>query len=183
MCRKSCIMNIQTINQSQSINFQKLIINKGSFEALKQSKNFPDKNTENYSENLKHFYKKLMQLKKEAEKNELYNVVFYPDKMSSSANGKVVIENFEGKEQFGFTKSFERMLDIPSSELKHVLTTEEDSNFIDRFIKNWKIKKYNKKIKHNQLSMQEYLNIVYKRIKEMVNGADYLTELHKIKNK
>ena len=70
-------MNIQPINQdaNNSINFQRLIINKGSFNVLKQSKYFPDKSYPNYDANMRNFYKKLIELKKSCANNTSYDVV------------------------------------------------------------------------------------------------------------
>lgn len=179
-------MKIQPINpnksQQQNPSFQKLVVKQGSFALLKQSKYFPDKSYPNYSENLKFFYQKLMKLRKVAEKNELYNVVLKPEKALHPDGGKIVVENASGVEQFGFSKSFDDLLRVQEMEPRKTLTEKQDPNFLDRWFKNWKIKRNNNKLEHKQMEMGAFLDIVYKRIADAVNNAEYLAELHEIKN-
>ena len=179
-------MKIQPINpnqsQQQNPSFQKLIIKQGSFALLKQSKYFPDKSYPNYSGNLRFFYQKLMKLRKAAEKNELYNVVLKPDKALFPNSGKIVVENASGVEQFGFTKSFDELLRVPEMEPKRTLTEKQDPKFLDRWLRNWRIKRRNNKLEHKQIDMRAFLDIVYKRIADAVNNAEYLSELNEIKN-
>ena len=68
-------MNIQPINQqtNNNIGFQKLIVKKGSFNVLRNSEYFPEKSYPDYYKNLKSFCKKMTDLKKDCEKNEIYN--------------------------------------------------------------------------------------------------------------
>lgn len=175
-------MNIQPINQQQTnnnIGFKKLIVKKGSFDVLKNAKYFPDKSCPNYYKNLKSFCKKLIELKKESENNELYNVVIHPD--SKDFKGGIYIENSDGVKQAGFFKSFAKIFDIEAKKPQRILTEKQDPNFLDRLFRNWKIKRYNKKVAQNKVEMQDFLASVYKHLQEMVNNADYLTELHNIK--
>ena len=174
-------MNIQPINQqtNNNIGFQKLILKKGSFNVLRNSEYFPDKSYPGYYKNLKDFSKKLIDLRKECDDNELYNVVIKPSDRNSS--GGMYIESREGIPQVGFFKSFDDLLQIDSKRTKKTITNDQVSNFFDRFLKNWKIKRYNKKVENKEVTMQEFLNSVYKNLKEMVNNADYLKELHNLK--
>ena len=178
-------MKIQSINpnqsQQQNPSFQKLVVKQGSFALLKQSKYFPDKSYPNYSENLRFFYQKLMKLRKAAEKNELYNVVLKPDKALFPNSGKIVVENASGVEQFGFTKSFDELLRVREMEPKEILTEEQEPNFLDRWFQNWKIKRNNNKLENKRMEMGAFLDIIYKRIADAVNNAEYLAELHEIK--
>lgn len=177
-------MNIQPINEnaSGSVGFKKLLVQGGSFEKLKEAPYFPQKNYPNYHENLKVFYKKIMGLKKQCDKNSLYNVVIKPEHNSLSNSGRVVIENAEtGREQCGFKTSFEDLLFIPSMVPKSLLTEEKEPNMMKRIFRNWQIKRQNKKIQHKQLDMKEFLDIVYKRIEVIAQNADGLTELHNLK--
>ena len=64
---------------------------------------------------------------------------------------------------------------------KKLLTERQDPRLLDRLFRNWKIKRYNNRVKHQQVSMQDFLTSVYKHIEESVNSADYLAELHTIK--
>ena len=178
-------MKIQSINpnqsQQQNPSFQKLVVKQGSFALLKQSKYFPDKSYPNYSENLRFFYQKLMKLRKTAEKNELYNVVLKPGQSLNSDAGKIVIENASGVEQFGFSKSFDDLLRVREMEPKEILTEEQEPNFLDRWFQNWKIKRNNNKLENKRMEMGAFLDIIYKRIADAVNNAEYLAELHEIK--
>ena len=174
-------MNIQPINQqtNNNIGFQKLIVKKGSFETLKKSQYFPDESYPNYHENLKNFYKKLMKLRKKMEKNDVYNVVIRPN--SKELEGGIYIENSEGRQQTGFFKSFDKLLEVEAKEPVKLLTKEQDPNFFDRFFRNWKRKRYNKQVERKQVNMPDFLNLVIKHIEEMTNNADYLAELHNLK--
>lgn len=73
-------MNIQPINQqtNNNIGFQKLIVKKGSFNVLRNSEYFPESSYPNYYKNLKSFCKKMIDLRKNCEKNDIYNVVIRP---------------------------------------------------------------------------------------------------------
>ena len=174
-------MNIQSINQqtNKNIGFQKLIVKKGSFNVLKNAEYFPDKSYPNYYRNLKVFSKKLIELRKECEGNDLYNVVIEPNRKGSL--GGMYIENREGIPQTGFFKSFKDILEVDSKRLRPVLTNVQEPKFFDRVFKNWKIRRYNKKVENQKVTMQEFLNSVYKKLQEMVNNADYLIELHNLK--
>lgn len=178
-------MRIQSINQSMSQhenpNFQKLIIKKGSFDALRQSQYFPERDYPNYRTTLKQFCKKLMGLKQFAENNTLYNVVLKPEGSAFAKNGKMVIENADGVEQCGFVVSFDDILSFPEMEPKKILTEQQNPHLFDRMLKNWKINRENKKLANKPLDMQRFLDIVYKKLEDMVNSADYLAELNKIK--
>lgn len=171
----------QSFNQGQNPSFQKLIVKKGSFDALKQSKYFPERDYPNYAEHLRKFYEKLVQLKKTAEKNTLYNVVIKPENEKFSRTGKMVIENSDGVEQYGFKSSFDDILSFPEMEPKKTLTEREEPNLFDRVFKNWQINRENKKLANKPLDMQKFLDTVYKKLEDMVNSADYLAELNKIK--
>ena len=174
-------MKIQPINQQtdNNIGFQKLIVKKGSFNVLKNSKYFPDKSYPDYYNNLKSFCEKVIELRKECEQNELYNVVVRPN--SKELKGGIYIENADGVKQYGFFKSFEDIFDLEVKKQQKLLTKKQDPNFLNRLLKNWEIKRYNKKVAKNKVSMQEFLTSVFKHLKEMANNADYLTELHNIK--
>lgn len=176
-------MNIQPINQqtNNNIGFQRLIVKKGSFEALKKSQYFPSPSYPNYHEHLKNFYKKLMVMRKSMEHNDVYNVVIRPN--SKEMKGGIYIENQEGRPQTGFFKSFDELLKVEAKEPVKLLTEEQDPNFFDRFFKNWKRKKYNKAVERKQVNMPEFLNLVLEHIQGMTRNADYLTELHNLKNK
>lgn len=177
-------MNIQPINDNANYNvgFKKLIVKRGSFEKLKTSQYFPQENYPNYSENLKTFYRKLMDLKKKCDKNSLYNVVIKPENNSAYSNGKIVIESAEtGKEQCGFKTSFEDLLFISSMVPKPLLTKEKEPNIAKRIFRNWQIKQQNKEIQHKHLDMKDFLDIVYKRIEVIAKNADCLTEWHDLK--
>lgn len=174
-------MNIQPINQqtNNNIGFQKLIVKKGSFNVLRNSEYFPDKSYPGYYKNLKSFCKKLVALKKECETNDVYNVVIRPS--SKEFQGGMYIESSDGIPQAGFFKPFNDLLELESKKQKKILTDEQDPNLLDRFIRNWKIKRYNKKVEQKEVTMQEFLSSVYKNLQEMVNSADYLKELYNIK--
>ncbi len=174
-------MKIQSINQTPAPNFGKLVVKPGSFEALKQSKYFPDKSYPNYSKHLLNFYLQLLQLKKQAANNTAYNVVIKPGNKKGA--GKVVIENSEGREQAGFITTFDELLRVRSMEPKQTITKEEEPSAYKRFIYNWQIKRSNKKLEKNPLKMDEYLNIVYNNIKNIIGNADCLTEMQKLKQK
>lgn len=176
-------MNIQPINQQtdNNIGFQKLIVKKGSFNVLKNSEYFPEKSYPDYYKNLKSFCKKIMDLRKNCEKNDLYNVVIRPS--SKEFEGGIYIENSEGRQQTGFFKSFDKLLEVESKKPVKLLTEEQEPNFFDRWLNNRKRKRYNKAVERKQVSMPEFLNLVIKHVEEMTNSADYLKELHDIKNK
>lgn len=174
-------MNIQSINQTKSsdISFRKLTVRPGSFEALKNSKYFPDETYPRYHEHLLDFYKNLYQLKKRADKNLVYNVVIKPGDTRKKA--RIAIENSEGKEQSGFITPFDELLRIKSMEPKPLYTKQEDPRLIRRLFRNWQIKKNNNKLLNDQLNFKKFLNIVYKRIEKIVSNAECLTDLHKLK--
>ena len=174
-------MNIQPINQqtNNNIGFQKLIVKKGSFNVLRNSEYFPESSYPNYYKNLKSFCKKMIDLRKNCEKNDIYNVVIRPS--SKDFEGGVYIENAEGKVQFGFFRSFRKIFEVEAMKPKKLLTERQDPRLLDRLFRNWKIKRYNNRVKHQQVSMQDFLTSVYKHIEESVNNADYLAELHTIK--
>ena len=174
-------MNIQPINQqtNNNIGFQKLIVKKGSFNVLRNSEYFPEKSYPDYYKNLKSFCKKMMDLKKDCEKNEIYNVVIRPS--SKDFEGGMYIEDADGNTQFGFFKSFKSIFEMESKKPKKLLTEKQDPRLLDRLFRNWQIKKYNEKVEQKQVSMQEFLTSVYKHLQSMVNNADYLAELHNIK--
>ena len=174
-------MNIQPINQqtNNNIGFQKLIVKKGSFNVLRNSEYFPEKSYPDYYKNLKSFCKKMTDLKKDCEKNEIYNVVIRPS--SKDFEGGMYIEDADGNTQFGFFKSFKSIFEMESKKPKKLLTEKQDPRLLDRLFRNWQIKKYNEKVEQKQVSMQEFLTSVYKHLQSMVNNADYLAELHNIK--
>ncbi len=174
-------MNIQPINQqtNNNIGFQKLIVKKGSFNVLRNSEYFPEKSYPDYYKNLKSFCKKMTDLKKDCEKNEIYNVVIRPS--SKDFEGGMYIEDADGNTQFGFFKSFKSIFEMESKKPKKLLTEKQDPRLLDRLFRNWQIKKYNEKVEQKQVSMQEFLTSVYKHLQAMVNNADYLAELHNIK--
>lgn len=177
-------MNIQPINKStdSNVNFKKLIVKKGCFEKLKASQYFPQENYPNYSENLKEFYRKLMGLKKQCDKNSLYNVVIKSEHNSINSSGRIVIESAEtGTEQCGFKTTFEELLFIHSMVPRPLLTKEKEPNLVKRIIGNWQIKQQNKEIQHKHLDMKDFLDIVYKRIEVIAKNADCLTEWHDLK--
>ena len=122
-----------------------------------------------------------MKLRKTAEKNELYNVVLKPGQFLNSDAGKIVIENASGVEQFGFSKSFDDLLRVQEMEPRKTLTEKQDPNFLDRWFQNWKIKRNNNKLENKRMEMGAFLDIIYKRIADAVNNAEYLAELHEIK--
>ena len=174
-------MNIQPINQqtNNNIGFQKLIVKKGSFNVLRNSEYFPEKSYPDYYKNLKSFCKKMTDLKKDCEKNEIYNVVIRPS--SKDFEGGMYIEDADGNTQFGFFKSFKSIFEMESKKTKKLLTEKQDPRLFDRLFKNWQIKRYNEKIEQKQVSMQDFLTSIYKHLQDMVNNADYLAELHNMK--
>lgn len=174
-------MNIQPINQqtNNNIGFQKLIVKKGSFNVLRNSEYFPEKSYPDYYKNLKSFCKKMTDLKKDCEKNEIYNVVIRPS--SKDFEGGMYIEDADGNTQFGFFKSFKSIFEMESKKPKKLLTEKQDPRLLNRLFRNWQIKKYNEKVEQKQVSMQDFLTSVYKHLQDMVNNADYLAELHNMK--
>lgn len=174
-------MNIQPINQqtNNNIGFQKLIVKKGSFNVLRNSEYFPEKSYPDYYKNLKSFCKKMTDLKKDCEKNEIYNVVIRPS--SKDFEGGMYIEDADGNTQFGFFKSFKSIFEMESKKPKKLLTEKQDPHLLNRLFKNWQIKKYNEKVEQKQVSMQDFLTSIYKHLQDMVNNADYLAELHNMK--
>lgn len=174
-------MNIQPINQqtNNNIGFQKLIVKKGSFNVLRNSEYFPEKSYPDYYKNLKSFCKKMTDLKKDCEKNEIYNVVIRPS--SKDFEGGMYIEDADGNTQFGFFQSFKSIFEMESKKPKKLLTEKQDPRLLNRLFRNWQIKKYNEKIEQKQVSMQDFLTSVYKHLQDMVNNADYLAELHNMK--
>ena len=175
-------MNLQSINTDTSgISFQKLKIQQGSFKALKKSKYFPTpKNCPKYNETLLNFYIKLLQLKKRADKNELYNVIIKPEKSLTGNSGKVVIENAEGREQAGFVTQFDELLRIREFEPQKALTKEEVPNPLARWYKNKKIERNNKKIINDRLDFKKFLSIIYKRLEGIVHNAECLEDLRRL---
>ena len=92
---------IKRINKLlQSIEREGALSGIGKPEVLKQR-------LTDYYKNLKSFYKKMMDLRKNCEKNDIYNVVIRPS--SKDFEGGVYIENAEGKAQFGFFRSFRKI--------------------------------------------------------------------------
>lgn len=174
-------MNIQPINQqtNNNIGFQRLIVKKGSFNVLRNSEYFPEKSYPDYYKNLKSFCKKMTDLKKDCEKNEIYNVVIRPS--SKDFEGGMYIEDADGNTQFGFFKSFKSIFEMESKKPKKLLTEKQDPRLLNRLFRNWQIKKYNEKVEQKQVSMQDFLTSVYKHLQDMVNNADYLAELHNMK--
>lgn len=174
-------MNIQPINQqtNNNIGFQKLIVKKGSFNVLRNSEYFPEKSYPDYYKNLKSFCKKMTDLKKDCEKNEIYNVVIRPS--SKDFEGGMYIEDADGNTQFGFFKSFKSIFEMESKKPKKLLTEKQDPHLLNRLFRNWQIKKYNEKVEQKQVSMQDFLTSIYKHLQDMVNNADYLAELHNMK--
>lgn len=174
-------MNIQPINQqtNNNIGFQKLIVKKGSFNVLRNAKYFPEKSYPDYYKNLKSFCKKMMDLRKDCEKNEIYNVVIRPS--SKDFEGGMYIEDADGNTQCGFFKSFKSIFEVEAKRPKKLLTERQDPRLLDRFFRNWQIKRYNEKVAQKQVSMQDFLSSVYKHLQDMVNNADYLAELHNMK--
>lgn len=166
-------MEIQSINQNP-ISFQKLIIKKGSFDALKSSKYFPKEDYPDYHKNLLDFYIKLNVLKKKCESNDIYNVVIKPLYQDMQYSGKIVIEDSAGKEQSGFIHSFDEMINLKFVEKKPYLTEKEEPFFIARLIKNWNIRKLNKQRAKGKISMPDYLDFVYRKIEQITRDADAL---------
>ena len=122
-----------------------------------------------------------MVIRKSMEHNDVYNVVIRPN--SKEMKGGIYIENQEGRPQTGFFKSFDELLRVEAKEPAKLLTEKQDPNFFDRFFQNWKRKKYNKAVERKQVNMPEFLNLVLEHIQGMTRNADYLTELHNLKNK
>lgn len=178
--QQQSISNQSVMNSAQAgnVNFKKLIVKKGSFDALKQCKNFQ---CETYQANrplMLNFYKKLLNQKRIADKNELYNVVFKPGIKGGNSKGKVAIEDAEGREQFGFTTSFEQLTAIDTYiPLSHV-TKEEEPNFWVRWFKNYLVNKQNKSMDKKAVDFETFLGMVMKRVEEIVNNAEYLKERH-----
>ena len=174
-------MNIQPINQqtNNNIGFQRLIVKKGSFNVLRNSEYFPEKSYPNYYKNLKSFCKKMRDLKKDCEKNEIYNVVIRPS--SKDFEGGMYIEDADGNTQFGFFKSFKSIFEMESKKPKKLLTEKQDPRLLNRLFRNWQIKRYNEKVEQKQVSMQDFLTSIYKHLQDMINNADYLAELHNMK--
>ncbi len=175
-------MNIQsksTTTPLQTPSFQRLIIKRGSFEALRASKYFPsNKNNPIYDDAMHNFYKSLLQLKRRADNNDLYNVVIKPEKSLTPGNtGKVVIESKEGREQEGFKLPFSSLLKIHEFEPQKLLTKDDVSNVFVRWYRNIKIAKRNKKIINDSLDFRKFLSIIYKRVEEMVKNAECLSDL------
>lgn len=174
-------MNIQPINQQtdNNIGFQKLIVKKGSFNVLRNAKYFPESSYPDYYKNLKSFCKKMMDLRKDCEKNEIYNVVIRPS--DKDLEGGMYIEDVDGNTQCGFFKSFKSIFEVEAKRPKKLLTEKQDPRLLDRLFRNWQIKRYNEKVEQKQVSMQDFLSSVYKHLQDMVNNADYLAELHNMK--
>ena len=135
-------MNIQPINQdaNNSINFQRLIINKGSFNVLKQSKYFPDKSYPNYDANMRNFYKKLIELKKSCANNTSYDVVVKSGKQIDGKESGVFIQDSFGKIQGGFRQSFDDLFRLNSMEPQRLQTEAEEPRLLIRLFNNWNIK-------------------------------------------
>lgn len=176
-------MNIQPINQNanNSVNFQRLIIKKGCFDVLKQSKYFPDKSYPNYETNMRNFYKKLIDLKKSCANNTAYDVVVKANSQIDGKNSGVFIQDSYGKIQDGFRQSFADLFHLNSMEPQRLLTEAEEPRLLLRLIINWNIKRKNNKLPKKKVDMVEFLESIYKNIKAMVNNADYLSELGKLK--
>lgn len=174
-------MKIQPISHPPVPNFGKLVIQPGSFDALKQSKYFPDKTYPDYGKHLLNFYKQLLHLKKQAASNSAYNVVIKPG--NKKGVGKVVIENSEGRAQTGFVTTFDELLRVRSMEPKREITEREEPSIYKRLIQNWQIKRSNKKLANKHLKMEEYLNVVYNNLKDIVINADCLADMQKLKQK
>ena len=66
-------------------------------------------------------------------------------------------------------------------EPRKTLTEKQAPNFLDRWLRNWRIQRRNNKLEHKQMDMRAFLDIVYKRIADAVNNAEYLSELNEIK--
>ena len=177
-------MNIQPINQNanNSVNFQRLIIKKGSFDVLKHAEYFPDKNYPNYDKNLRSFYKKLVNLKNSCANNTSYDVVIKAGKIQNGKDSGMFIQNSLGKPQSGFKQSFEDLFRLASMEPKRLQTEGDEPRALIRLINNWKIKKENRNLPNKTADMTEFLDSIYNKIKAMVVNADYLAELDKIKN-
>ncbi len=177
-------MNTQPINQdtNNSINFQRLIIKRGSFDVLKQAKHFPDKSYPNYDTNMRNFYKKLIELKRSCANNTSYDVVVKAGKQLNSNDSGVFIQDSYGKVQGGFRQSFDSLFHLNSMDPQRLQTEAEEPRLLIRLFNNWNIKRENKKLPDKQVDMVEFLDSIYKNIKAMVNNADYLAELDKIKN-
>ena len=176
-------MNIQPNNQNanNSINFQRLIVKKGSFNALKQAQYFPEKSYPNFNENMRNFYKKLKDLKNSCADNTTYDVIINCGKKIDDENSGVYIQDAAGIIQCGFKESFKDLFRLRSMEPKRILTEEDEPRLLTRLIKNWNIKRENIKLSNKKVDMSEFLDSVYKNIKAMVNNANYLTQLSKIK--
>ena len=176
-------MNIQSnTTNSMQVSFNRLIIKKGSFDALKQSEYFPkDKNHPRYSDSMHDFYSKLIKLKRRAEENDLYNVILKPQNGINEQDGCLVIENKAGYEQAGFKKSFSELMRVKDFEPKKFYTKSDISNPISRWYKNTQISKNNKKIMNQNPDLKQFLDVIYKRIEVFVNNAEYLADLHRLK--
>lgn len=172
-------MKVQSINNTPTQSFGALIIHPGSFEALRHSKYFPDKSYPQYNQHLIKFCRKIVELKKISECNNAYNVVVKPDK--SVHSGKIVIENSDGFEQTGFTRSFRSVFRVRSMEPAKKISKEQEPSLIKRFIYNQKVNIRNKKLTKKQLKMEDYLDIVANNVKEVVLNANYLASLREKK--
>ncbi len=172
-------MKIQAANKGSEPSFQKFVVYPGSFDALKKSKYFPPKTDVNYKNYLLTFYKGLKQIKKNAEQNNIYDVVLKPD---SLGGGKLVIER-EGKEQAGFSTSFENLFDIEKYIPQKKLTPQQEPNILRRYLKNYFIDKSNKKLEQEPINYKLVFDTITKKIARYADEADYLKELADIKRK
>jgi len=178
--QQQSIRNQSVINpvQANNVNFKKLIVKKGSFKALKQCKNFQCETYQAYRPQMLNFYKKLLEQKKIADKNELYNVVFTPGVKGESSKGRVAIEDINGQEQHGFITSFEKLTAIDTYLPEELLTKKDEPNFILRFIKNYSINKRNKAKDKKAVNFETFIGMLIKRVETIVNNAECLKERH-----
>ncbi len=176
-------MDTQSITPTiPEINFKRLIIKQGSFDILKQSKYFPQsQNHPLYDEQMQNFYKRLMQLKRRADKNDLYDVILKPDENINGNLGHLAIVSKDGREQDGFKIPFDELLRVKEFEPKNSYTAEDIPNIFLRWYKNLQISINNKKIIHKHVNLEDFLNIVYKRIESWVKNAEYLSDLSNLK--
>ena len=173
-------MEIQSINQNP-ISFQKLIIKRGSFDALKAAKYFPKEDYPNYHKNLLDFYIKLNVLKKKCENNNVYNVVIKPHYENMQYTGKIALEDSAGTEQCGFVHSFDEMVNLKFIDKKPYLTEKDEPLFLERLFKNWEIRKINKQRAKGNISMTDFLDFIYSRIEQVTRDADALKNWNEIK--
>ena len=176
-------MQISSVTQSpQEICFGKMIVKKGSFEALKQMENFPPKDDPKYKESIMYFYKKLMVLKKRCETNLSYNVVLKPEQ-NTYTKGKIILEDNDGVEMTAFQESFRQLCEYFGFKPKKMLTKKEEPRLLSRYFKNRKIAKENMRKENEPRNYNLFFDTIIRRIERYVIDAESLDERRKLKDK